>query len=337
MFLTLLACSSPVVLQDDLDPEFGLELWLREETTLHSPYVQSASFDIALVASRNRHDTSGWTFDSSDDSVLNLSEFTPLDDGLHARAFAAGEGTAELRAFGPEGELRFSESVEVLAPTEIVLVPTAEAMLEEDLFEGLPPVLVGGSATVLVTYRHEDRRLSGQASGLEVSSGEDLVATRFGEDFDGRVDLITLSPYVAGEHKLRAVLDEVAAVEVVEAVNPEQLVGLEVARTVEGGDSDSELVVAFGVDGRERLVAGVEPEWTASTLIGRGDAFYYTHDDEATESTVRVDFLGHSTEFDFQGTDPRVDTTNSPGCSATGLGASAALALAGLLIARRRS
>ena len=338
MLIALIACSGPVVFQDDIDPKLDIDLFSRETTDLHSPYVQTAVFDLSLVGARGQ-DISDWSFESSDPEVLALSEFTLVEDGVAARASALGDGEVELQAFDGRGDLRHTELVAVRAPTDIELKHVAPLLLEdEELLDEDAPVLLDGTATMLIQYHHEDELLHGWASGLEIVSADELLAEPLQQDFREKVDLVQVTPLQPGEHRLEVALGEVTETRIVEVVGREDLVGLQLERSDEEDENGNEIVVAFGEDAEGRHVLGLEPAWTVNgaEIDGTGDVFAYQQEVDALSDGV-AHFDGLEAPFTFQGTDGIVETTNDPGCSATGLGASALLALAGLLVARRRS
>lgn len=337
----LIACGGPVAFQDDIDDAWlDLDLYQRESTDLNTPYVQSASFGVGIVPRRSTRSIQGWTFTSSDDSVLTLDDFVLRDGGIFAQATALADGDVELQAFDESGELRASEIVEVRAPTLIEVEHVAPLLLEDHtLFQDESPrVLVDGTATMLVRYFDGDRLLHGQATDLELDIHLALRLDTLQRDFEEDVDFLQISPEAPGDFEFGVRLGDVETRVGVEAVALGDLVALGVERTDENDDGGNEVVVVLGQDAEQRPILGVEPTWTLNgeEQPEAGDALFYQQDPDAT-STAVASFEGHSVSFEFRSTDAQVGSTNSPGCSATGLGASALLAMAGLLVARRRS
>ncbi|HJN72291.1 MAG TPA: MYXO-CTERM sorting domain-containing protein [Myxococcota bacterium] len=333
----LIACGGPVAFQDDIDDR--LDIFGPRNDDLSTPYVETAAFEMSIVPRRDK-DITGWTLSSSDPTVLELGELEADDSGLSAQAHALSTGEVELQAFDETGKLRATELVEVRRPTRLEVEHVAPLLLGDPdvLGEEVPQLLVGGSATMLVEYFDEDGQLHGQAEGLTLDAHPMLNPTTLQRDYEENVDFIQISPELAGDFSFTVSMGDVEREIEVVGVTIDALDHLAIARTDEEEDGGNQVVVVLGEDSTDRPILGVEPGWRINGQLREetGDVWVYQLE-KGVESQAIASFDRHQVGFDFQSSDGAVHSTNTPGCSATGLGASALLAMAGLVVIRRRS
>ena len=331
------AClSGHVSYEDDLDVR--VDLAATESDRLHTPYVRGAAFDI--TARRDGVvDLSDWQLVSSNELVLDVVDLRAGEDSLTASVEAIGEGEARIELLGASGDLVDARVLEVAFPESVSLRHENALRLgveSDDEFA----LAWDGQGRYLATYIDDQGR---ELSGHGVLSAGDLAPLlevdvddfAWGEDRDW----VTLtSGWYEGAADVELYVDGELADELdVEVVGPADVEEIEVITSDEGAATEGQDLLAwtlgFTMDGRE--VHGVDATWDAGGLALRvGDTVEYVFD--PTEPTDLVAHFGESEDralihgSEFPGARP------PGGCSATGLGATGALAFLGLLVLRRQ-
>jgi hypothetical protein len=324
-----------------------LDFSLGKKDHLTTPYVVGAEVGLWVRDESSDRDTdfTGWSLASSDPEVLRISGAASTEaERVSARAFAMGDGVADLILVDDEGRAVTSVEVPVHFPTHFELQAAAPAFLKRPDLPATterPQVLVDGEATFLVRYFDGPRQLYGNGA-LQVGSDPDMRAwVAHSYLFENR-DWLQLSPREEGAHivDLRVGGRTVSELEV-RAVGPD-----DVAEIVLYGEDESRaaagqrlLVIAQAYDEDAEPIYGVDYVWSLEDQEEdeHGDMFRYVYDPDA-RSTLAADFGDAHAEATIRGTEGWVGSSNEIGCSVVAHRRTPAwsLLLLGVALATRR-
>lgn len=330
-------------IDDDVDLELDF-FDLFHAHDLHTPYAPGATVRLwAEPWGDASRDSTTWTFESSDPSVVRVV----ATDGAHAEVVMRSPGTATivLRGGDDRGVLA-TATVEVGTPVEAELMWHGELLLhhsEDDARVDDARTLVGESAAFLVRFRDAGGRLlhGHGALGVEASAeaGASTTRTFLGE----RRDWLVVTPNVEGDHEVRISAGGLPVdAFLVTAVLPPAVANVVVEGQLEQGhrDGDCLVLVAHAEDVDGRPIYGIDYTWDidGAGLTGFGDVLHYDYDASspvmvgATFASDRAEAMIHASGGFF------VSDSASVGCSAGGasaVGATIPFALLSLVLGWR--
>ena len=333
--ILLIGCMSAqhLAFDDDLDPT--VDFAPTQHEGLNSPYVRGASFDITVRRDGVR-DLASESLVSSDDQVLDVVDLHLEEGELVATVEAIGEGEAFVEVHDDRGRVVDARRVEVALPAEVEL--RHEHVVRMGLEDQDWALAAGGQGTYVATYRDEEgRRLAGSGVLEARSPGWVIEVDHF---VDEDADWIVLDAAQADQGVLRLNVDgELIETREVPIAAPWEIDGVVVERESDVGLGREHLVRAWAVglmaDGT--LVHGLDIQWHADGVdLTRGDTQLYRPDGPETALFASFGELQDHQVVSVSGFVGNVGGTSSLGCSASGLGASMALGLVGLLAVRRR-
>src|SRR5688572_24230151 len=101
LLVLLSACGPKVTLRDDLAP-CG-EAPTGDPAVLHGPYVQGATVRLTAQSDSQNQSLEGWSFASSNASVLQIEAITLGEASAFADAVALSAGTTTITLLDPQG------------------------------------------------------------------------------------------------------------------------------------------------------------------------------------------------------------------------------------------
>lgn len=342
--LAMTGCNQ-IRLADSVDLTFD---WnpLRNHDQLHMPYVAGASFDLYAIGV-DEDDTTGWTIDSADPSVIRVDSTADGD----ANVTAIGAGTTAVTIVDDAGRevheiglvVHEANRAELSAHGPLII---DRPELQEDWSE--IHVVAGGEATFEITWFDGDQQLFGNGALSAVVEGDIEVTPRRTYLFEDR-EWVTFHPLSEGTYSVQLLANghPVRTVTVV-AVSPDVVADIEIYGMDESRAHEGDLltVLAQAYDAEGNTVFGAEYGWDldGETQDGYGDLYRYSYVPDAYRM-LSAHFAAHAANAMIHANEGFVDSTNNLGCSVGGVGMPAAagsiapllVALAALRMRRRRA
>jgi len=356
--LGLAGCAEDQVhFHDDIDLVFDFEPFNPAKPPpdeLHSPYVAGAVFRMYAFRDHDRMDLwSAWA-ESDNPTVLDIGGRENTESMHSFDCYADAPGVAEITVYRREGSRTVwgRAQVEVLFPDEARLTfagplfidaPTAEFVVD-----GPVSVLRDGTASFLVEYFRDGRKLSGNDVLTAQSRDPDalevgVVQTYLFEDREW----IQVTPRQAGDHVIDLfVAGRPVGVVTVRTVEPEDVAFIELRaeRDKAAKEGDILAVWALGYDDAGNPIYGIEFDWDLvgnwRPESGQGDLFKYVYE-RREDATLEATYRGHEQRVHIHADDGWVSSTNDLGCTAgrsgrAGPGSLLLAAMAAWVLVRRR-
>src|SRR5262245_3663294 len=277
-----IGCGPTISITDDLDLTWDFDLTpARFDDDLHTPYVKGAPVKLFVRSSDDHDNLSGWTVESSDDTVFRIDGVAPDFDhkGIVATGVAVGAGTAALDVFDSRHHHQGSGLAEVAAPDHVEL--DAHPYLIMGLDDQAPVnearVLEGGTATYLVRYFNNGQELHGN-SVLAVNTPTTLVAEpRTTFLFENR-EWLSLTAATPGPASVELAADGVSLGNFPVITVPEtDIASVKMIAQSEAGAKDGQwlVVLAQSADAANRRIFGVDFTWDINGVeqTGEGDLY----------------------------------------------------------------
>jgi uncharacterized protein (TIGR03382 family) len=343
----VVACGGPdITLTDDIDLtwDFGFTL-ARFGDTLHSPYVRGAPMVLSVYAKDDSQTFDGWSVETSDPSVFQISSVSAAGKTFTASAMAVGEGSAELTVIDDHGQVIGSADADVLQPDHVGLDAHGYLIMGMDDQASVDEVRVldGGSATFVVNYFKGNTELHGNrvltidpTPGLTGEARESFL-------FENREWLTVTADGAEGSLSLplRSDGDLVGSMPVT-VVAETDIDDVVLWTQSEADHKDGDWLVAYAqaYDTAQRRIFGVDYAWNVDGIdqTGDGDLYRYQYASGPSQAVTASRGARSATNF-IHSEGGFVDSTNNVGCSAGGstgiLGGLVVFGLAGSLRRRR--
>lgn len=335
-------CTDGISLTDDIDLTWDFTV-SRFDADLHTPYVRGAPVTLFVNSSEDDQRFDGWTVESSDPGIFRVDGCTS-GESLTCQGQAVGEGVAALTVRDERGRSVGNGEAEVLVPDRAVLEAHGYLILGRDAEAPVDDlrIIANGTSTYHLRYFRGTRELHGNGVLSAVTPAGITATPRTSFLFENREWLTLDTDATAGTRSIELFADGVAiGTHTVETVPETDITHVTIEAQSERGheDGDSMVALAQAYDGQERRIFGVDFEWDLDGVeqIGDGDLFRYQLK-EGVFRMVRARRGSHSDSVQIQAERGSVGSSNNIGCSASSGGGSllAGLALAGLLVRRRR-
>jgi uncharacterized protein (TIGR03382 family) len=343
--LFVIACGGPdITLTDDIDLtwDFGFTL-AKFGDTLHTPYVRGAPMVLSVYAKDDSQTFDGWSVESSDPSVFQISSVSAVGKTFTATAVAAGEGSAELTVTDDHGSVIGSAGADVLQPDHVQLDAHGYLIMGMDDQASVDElrVLDGGTATYVVNYFKGGTELHGNKV-LTIDPTPGLVAdARETFLFENREWLTVTANGAVGALSLPLRSDGDLVNSMPVTVVPESDIADVLLMTQsESGHKDGDWLVAYAQasDASARRIFGIEYSWNVDGVdqTADGDLYRYQYKSGPSQAVTASRGLHSDTSF-IHSEGGFVDSTNNIGCSAGGsTGILGGLVVLGLVGRRRR-
>ena len=328
-----------VAIVDDVDLALDWNPLDGPSDSLHTPYVQGASFALWVNTSK-KQSLHGWHIDSLDSSVLGIGPPVLSDDdqALAAPAVANNAGQVEVHVVDSAGEIRHSRTIEVKFPDRVDVLPHGPLLIGRPnvASEEHPLVLHDGEATFLVQYFNGGEQLAGHGTlGAVPSNDIDAHAekTSFLEDRDWLV--VDASAGGVSQEIGLTVAGAMARMLPIDTIEETQLDHIKLTDEDESHAQDKDwlVVLAEAFDGAQRTVHGVDFDFTADSVAqtGIGDLYRYQF---AAKTPVMLEAThgAHTDGVMIHSSGGFVDSTNHLGCSSAPGHATSGLAGIALLM-----
>jgi hypothetical protein len=293
--LALGGCSEAAV-HDDVDLDLDFSALVGPSNDLHTPYVLGAHMDLYVVLRDENASHDGYSIESDDASILDVSATLHQGNQALVHAVATGAGRTKVHVRNPKGVVVSDSDVLVEVPDHAELYASGDEFLgkahEEDGHVHEVRMLAGGTATYQVRYFAGSQELHGNgALGVQVDGPAQatVLSSFLFEDRDW-VQITNDGGIGMGELSLSAGGQPMAAVPLT-VLSQSDITEVRVVGQDEGRAHDGDWMVLLGesFDGSARRVYGVDYAWDedgtllkqdapdGTQVIARGDLYRYEY------------------------------------------------------------